>query len=162
MIAGLTYISGEASKRDEMGIFILNSQYSLHWDNSSNKYNALFVVSGIISNEGPRSCQVNQVVLHVVLPLSKNSTYYPAQAIEYYITVVNGTYCILNWDNTVFEVGSQKNFAINLYLPNLDNSISNFQNTDIKSSIHLEYNDVLGTLVNDHSVTDWIQNSTLY
>ena len=167
IFAGLTYFSGEASKRDEMGIFILRNQYAIRWDNSSNSYRSIFIVSGIISNEGPRSCQVTQLVLHITFPISP-SKYSTAQSVNFQEFFVNGTTSILDWDNTIFEVSSQKNFTLTMTLEPqtvnypLGDSFSNLKNTDIQGNIHLEYNDVMGTIAKEQSITNWVQIDALF
>ena len=162
---GLTYLSNEASKRDEVGIFILRNQYAIRWDNSSNAYKAVFFVSGVVTNEGPRRCQVGQLILHVILPVSESMKEYynmssSAQTINFQEVFVNDTSNILDWDNTVFDVGSQRNFTLTMTLNGL--SDSNLQSTDIQGSIHLEYTDLLGVLVKDQTITNWVQISALF
>lgn len=61
---------------------------------------------------------------------------------------MNGTAYTLNWDNTIFNIGSEKNFTLNMTfdgvtLPQL------LLASEIQGNIHLEYTDHMGTLVEE-------------
>ena len=81
-----------------------------------------------------------------------SSTY---QTLTFENAAVNGSYKTLNWDNTIFEVGSERNFTVSQTIYNLDNSYSNLKSTTIQSNIHLQYNDAKGPLVADLPITNW-------
>jgi hypothetical protein len=165
LFTGLTYLSNEASKRAELSVLITKTNFSLTSQNDPDlPVLAIFSVGGVITNEGPRLCQVKNLTLVITLQISdKLREYYNASFGATYIDFSNsyiyGTVNNLGWNDTYFNSKSEREFDVSIH-PKLDSSYSNLSISQIAECyIKIIYDDGISIQIKQQPLTDWIRTS---
>lgn len=160
LFTGLSYFSTEASKRGQMGIFVIENQYSISNNTVAGFYDLTYEITGVISNEGNQRCQVTKLEFGFSLPFSDNlQRYYnytkEYSAINYQDIYIDSTVCRVGWNNTIFEAGSEEIFIFSGVIP-YDRYISS---GDLQTTkITLEFQDLTGIITKEQIIDNWIDS----
>lgn len=117
VFSGLTYFSSEASKRADLNVFVNKKTVNLSYETSNDKLYGLitFKVEGVVTNEGPRSFQIDSfnffIALTVPESVLKNLTTTNAAYTGFKKSCVSPDGTMFDWFNRLFDSGEKRSFA---------------------------------------------------
>ena len=163
VFTGLTYSSNEAGKRGDLTFYVEESKFAIDPYNTSDSFNyALgFRLTGVVTNDGARSLQVESCQLIITLPISPlyrelNNYSSTIKYISYGHTIVSNEEINLDWTNRIVEPKQQKNLNYTTW-GMYDSFYANLKPQDISASLELKFDDGKGIQFKEIQVKEWLQ-----